>query len=119
MAKWNRNTEKVEALPPVNGKETTQQTFKGGMVMVVTTTESIASNRLVRTLGDARAPFSGSWTYQITGTPNGGSQIELTEQSEIAKPLYRFMVKLFGATKYLDEHLEDLAGQFGEKVTIS
>src|SRR5437868_4095912 len=66
MARWNRNTEKVELLPPIDGKEATRQTFKGGMVMTVITAESAAPNRLVRTLGDARAPFLGSWSYKIT-----------------------------------------------------
>lgn len=34
MAERNRNTEKVEILPPVNGKVATEQTFKGGMMMI-------------------------------------------------------------------------------------
>lgn len=29
MPKWNRNLEKVETLPPIDGKEATRQTFKG------------------------------------------------------------------------------------------
>ena len=37
MPKWNRNMEKVEMLPPANGKEATKQTFKGNMVMTIIT----------------------------------------------------------------------------------
>jgi uncharacterized protein YndB with AHSA1/START domain len=118
MPKWNRNMEKVEVLAPVDGKETTRQTFKGGMDMIITTTESSPPNHLVRTLGDSSGPFSGSWTYEIAPTSDGGSQVALTEQSEIPNPFFRFMVKLFGPTKYMDEHLEDLGKQFGESVTI-
>ena len=118
MPKWNRNMEKVEVLPPVDGKETTRQTFKGGMDMIITTTESSPPNHLVRALGDSNGPFSGSWTYEIAATPDGGSQVALTEQSEIPNPFFRFMMKLFGPTKYMDEHLEDLAKHFGESVTI-
>lgn len=33
LAEWNRNTEKVEMLPPIAGKEATKQTFKGGVTM--------------------------------------------------------------------------------------
>jgi uncharacterized protein YndB with AHSA1/START domain len=118
MPKWNRNMEKVEILTPVDGKETTRQTFKGGMDMVITTTESSPPNHLVRALGDSNGPFSGSWTYGIAAAPDGGSQVALTEQSEIPNPFFRFMVKIFGPTKYMDEHLQDLGKQFGESVTV-
>jgi uncharacterized protein YndB with AHSA1/START domain len=118
MPKWNRNMEKVEVLASVDGKETTRQTFKGGMDMIITTTESSPPNHLVRALGDSDEPFSGSWTYGITATPDGGSQVALTEQSEVPNPFFRFMLKLFGPTKYIDQHLEDLAKQFGESSTI-
>lgn len=117
MPKWNRNMVKVEMLPPVDGKETTRQTFKDGMVMTITTTESSPPAYLIREIGDARAPFSGSWRYGITAIPNG-SQVALTEQSNVRNPFFRVMVKIFGPTKYIDEHLEDLAKQFGETATI-
>ena len=56
MAEWNRNTEKVEMLPPVGGKEATKQSFKGGMVMIIITAESTPPRHLVRTLGDTNTP---------------------------------------------------------------
>ena len=118
MPKWNRNMEKVEVLVPVDGKETTRQTFKGGMDMVITTTESSPPNHLVRTAVDSGGSFSGSWTYGITATPDNGSQVALTEQSEVPNPFFRFMMKVFSPTKYMDEHLEDLAKQFGESATV-
>jgi uncharacterized protein YndB with AHSA1/START domain len=118
MPKWNRNMEKVQLLAPLDGKETTQQTFKGGMDMVITTTESSPPNHLVRTVVDSGGSFSGSWTYEITATPDNGAQVTLTERSEVPNPFYRFLVKVFSPTKYMDEHLEDLAKQFGESGTI-
>ena len=117
MPKWNRNMEKVEMLPPANGKEATKQTFKGNMVMTIITTESAPPTHLVRTMGDAAAPFSGSWTYEIAPLPEG-SQISLTEQSEVKNPIFRLMVKVFGPTKYIDNHLAELAQHFGETATI-
>src|SRR4051812_5050384 len=109
MARWNRNTKKIELSSPIDGKETTRQTFKDGMVMTVITAESSAPNRLVRVLGDARAPFSGSWTYKITETADRGSDVELTEDSQISNPIYRLLLKIAGPTKYIDQHLEDLS----------
>lgn len=118
FAEWNRNTEKVEILPPVDGKETTRQTLKGGMVMTIITAESNPPTRLVRQLGDANGPFVGSWTYDLTPADDG-TQVKLTEVAEFKNPLFRVMTKIFGQTKYIDEHLEDLAKKFGETVKVS
>lgn len=74
LAQWNRNTEKVELAPSINGKETTKQTFKGGMVMTIVTTESAPPHYLVRAMGDDGGPFAGSWTYEISPA-EGGSYI--------------------------------------------
>lgn len=117
MPKWNRNMEKVEMLPPANGKEATKQTFKGNMVMTIITTESAPPTRLVRTMGDTGGPFNGSWTYEIASLPEG-SQVSLTEESEVSSPIFRLMMKVFGPTKYMDNHLADLAQHFGETATI-
>ncbi|CAN5566709.1 hypothetical protein BH20VER3_BH20VER3_10910 [soil metagenome] len=119
MADWNRNTEKVELLPPVNGKEATKQTFKGGMTMTIITTESHPPKHLVRTLGNDSGPFAGSWTYEISPAEGGGSRVALTEVARFENPLYRVMTRIFGQTKYIDEHLEDLAKKFGETVNVS
>ena len=118
MPKWNRNLEKVEMLPPIDGKETTRQTFKDGMDMTIITVESLPPAHLVRELAEGPGSFSGSWTYGITPIPGGGSQVALTEQSNVSNPIFRVMVRLFGPTKFVDQHLEDLARHFGETATI-
>jgi hypothetical protein len=71
----------------------------------------------VRTLGDEAGPFSGSWTYAITPAASG-SEVSITEKSRMKNPLFRLMTKIFGETKYLDEHLEDIGKHFGETVTV-
>ena len=86
MAEWNRNTEKVEILPPVGGNEATKQSFKGGMVMTIITAESAPPHHLVRTLGDANGPFVGSWTYEIS--PAGaGSKVGTDRSGRVRKPV--------------------------------
>ena len=117
MPKWNRGLEKVEMLPPIDGKEATRQTFNGKMQMTIVTTESVPPTRLVRTMGDVGGPFIGSWTYDIKPAA-GGTEIALTEKSEIKNPFVRLMVKVFGPTKYMDQHLEDIAKNFGESAAI-
>jgi uncharacterized protein YndB with AHSA1/START domain len=115
--KWNRNMVKLEMLPPVDGKEATRQTFKGNMQMTIITSESTPPKHLVRSMGDIGGPFEGSWIYEITPTADG-SQIVLTEQATMNNAFFRLMVKLFSPTKYMDEHLEDMAKHFGETAVI-
>jgi hypothetical protein len=119
LPKWSRNIVAVEKLPPVAGQEATRQTLKGSSrPMTIVTTESTRPSRLVRTIGgDAHAFFSGSWRYDITATADG-CQVQLTEDAEISMPPFRLMAKLFGATKYLDEHLLDLGAKFGETPVV-
>ena len=115
--KWNRNMEKIEMIPPIDGKEATRQTFKGNMTMTIITSDSTPPKHLVRSMGDVGGPFEGSWAYEITPTADG-SQVVLTEQSTMNSAFFRLMAKLFSPTKYLDEHLEDMAKQFGETATV-
>ena len=115
--KWNRNMEKIEILPPIDGKEATRQTFKGNMTMTIITSESTPPKHLVRPMGDNSGPFEGSWTYEITPTADG-AQVVLTEQSTMNNTFFRLMAKLFGPTKYMDEHLQDMAKHFGETAVI-
>jgi hypothetical protein len=42
----------------------------------------------------------------------------LTEVAEFNNPLFRVMTRIFGQTKYMDEHLEDLTKKFGETATV-
>ena len=117
---WNHNLEKVEILPPIEGKDATRQVFKGGMTMTVVTTESLAPTHLVRTVRDVSGNVfsSGSWTYEITPT-NDGCEVALTEKSYIPNPMSRLTVWLSGSTHYIDQHLVDLGKHFGEKPIVS
>jgi uncharacterized protein YndB with AHSA1/START domain len=116
MPEWNRNMEKVELLEPIDGKEATKQTFKGGMTMTIVTAESSPPNHLVRAMHDMNGgPFAGSWTYKISAGLDG-TDVALTEDAEFKNPIFRLMVRLFGPTKYIDEHLVDLGKRFNETV---
>lgn len=115
---WNRNLEKVETLPPIDGKDATKQTFRGGMTMTVVTTESLAPTHLVRTLRDVSGnTFSGSWNYEITPT-NEGCEVALSEKANLKNRLSRLRVWLLGSTRYVDQHLVALAKHFDEKPII-
>ncbi|CAN5557150.1 hypothetical protein BH20VER1_BH20VER1_10730 [soil metagenome] len=117
MPTWNDGLEKVEIIPPIDGKQATRQTCKGNLQMTIVTTESHPPSHLIRTMGDEDGPFVGSWTYNITDTPSG-SQVALTEDSNVRNPFTRLMMKIMGPTKYMDAHLQGLAKHFGETAVI-
>jgi ribosome-associated toxin RatA of RatAB toxin-antitoxin module len=115
---WNRNLQKVEMLPPIDGKEATKQISKNGMTMTIVTAESLAPTHLVRVVREVSSnAFSRSWTYEITPTADG-CQVALTEKSDIKNPIFRLMVRIFGSTRYIDQHLVDLAKHFSETPTL-
>jgi hypothetical protein len=116
MPTWNHALKKVKMLPPIDGKEASQQTLEGNMTMTIVTSESVFPSRLVRTIADPTAPFSGGWTYDISATADG-SRVALTEDSTVPNPIFRLLVKFSGPAKFLDEHLVDLGKHFGETVT--
>jgi hypothetical protein len=82
-------------------QKATKQSFKGGMVMTIITTESAPPHHLVRALGDTNGPFVGSWTHEISPA-DGGPKVVLTEVAEFKNPLFRVMTRIFGQTIYID-----------------
>lgn len=117
LAKWSRNVQKVELLTPIDGHEATRQTFRGGMTMTIVTSESVRPARLVRTMSAGGGPFSGSWSYDLNPA-DGGCLVALTEQGEYHSTPFRVLARVFGLTKYADEHLQDLAAKCGETAVI-
>ncbi|CAN5204911.1 hypothetical protein BH20VER2_BH20VER2_17100 [soil metagenome] len=117
MPSWNEGLEKVEVIPPIDGHEASRHTFKGNLQMTIVTAASHPPSHLIRSMGDEEGPFVGSWTYNIILAP-GGSEVALTEDSEVRNPFTRLMMKLFGPTKYMDQHLTGLARHFGETAVI-
>jgi len=115
LLEWNRNVGKVELLPSIDGKQATKKTFKGGMTMTIVTTESLGPTHLTREIRDTDSAFNGSWAYEISPTADG-SKVALTEKADIQNPVFRLMVRIFGPTKYMDEHLIDLGKHFSETV---
>lgn len=70
-------------------------------------------------MGDVDGPRRVRRLMAYAITPAGkGSEVALTEQSQVKNPVTRLMMKLFGETKSMDEHLQDLAKHFGETATI-
>lgn len=117
--KWNSEMKSVEQLPDRNG-HTVWQEEMSGMKIPLETLETEAPKKLVRRIASDDLGFGGDWQYVITPTPEGGSQLTITEFGKVPSPLFRFMSKyIFGHTATMEAYMKALAGKFGETPTIS
>jgi hypothetical protein len=67
--------------------------------------ESVPSKKLVTKIVD-ETQFGGTWTWEITPTPNG-SRMTITERGEIYNVVFRTLAKyVFGYTGTMDSFLE-------------
>ena len=114
---WTSQVLKVELLGPLEGREVSRQSFKGGGVATITTTESVRPSRLVRVMSDPGSPFSRSWSYAFTAV-NGGCTVVLTERVEYANPIFFVIARLCGINRPVAPHLEEIATQFGDIADI-
>lgn len=67
--------------------------------------ESVPPKKLVTKIAD-ETQFGGTWTWEITPTPNG-SRLTITERGEIYNVVFRTLAKyVFGYTGTMDSFLE-------------
>ena len=81
--------------------------------------EDVAAKRLAVRIADRSLPFGGSWTYDVTPAPGGGSELRISEDGEIYNVIYRFVSRFFlGYTASMESYLRDLGAKFGQLVEI-
>jgi len=81
--------------------------------------ESRSPSRLVTRIADRNLPFGGTWTFDITPAPGGGSELRIREDGEIYNVIFRFMARFFfGYTSSVEGYLRDLGAKFGEVAAI-
>ena len=99
--------ERVEVLPPVQGKRSYREVGGDGTLTYVVDEES-PPRRLVTRIVDKDLPFGGSWTFELT--PSGtGTTLRITENGEVYNPMYRFVSRfVMGHDATIERYLEDL-----------
>src|SRR5438132_5574636 len=85
---WHPEVTKAERLPDQHGREVWRETYKGGHLMKLETTEFLPPRRVVRSIADEKGPFTGRWEFDIMAV-EVGSRITITEKGEISNPLIR------------------------------
>ena len=116
---WRKSVKQVEALPAVNGQPSWRETDSHGNVIPYEIIESTAYQRMVTRIANPKLPFGGTWTYQISSTPDGATILRITENGEIYNPVFRFAARFFlGYSATQEQYLHDLGDRFGQQVTV-
>lgn len=109
---WRSDVRNVELLPPVDGHLRFREKSKNG-ALTMELIESTAPQRMITKIADPNLPFGGTWTFEITPTPQGSS-LNITERGEIYNPVFRFVSRfILGYTATLDSYLNNVARKFG------
>jgi hypothetical protein len=68
---------------------------------------------VTRIVAGPRAPFGGTWTWEIAAAPEG-ARLTLTERGWIAVPPFRVLAHAMGLDATIKSYLAALARKFGE-----
>ncbi|MDH3222654.1 MAG: SRPBCC family protein [Gemmatimonadota bacterium] len=114
---WRPSVDRIETLPPRNGRTAWQELGSGGP-LPMERVESDPPRRMVTRILSEALPFGGSWTYELA--PAGaGTQLTITETGEVYSPVFRFVSRfIMGHHGTATTYLEDLDRRLGEDVTV-
>jgi uncharacterized protein YndB with AHSA1/START domain len=113
QASWNPIVKGARRLADREGREVWEEESTEGPPMILETLEAVPPGKLVRSIADTKAAFSGTWTWEIEPA-DGGCRVRVTERGTVPNPLFRFMVRVVGPERYVTMYLEGLAKKLGE-----
>jgi uncharacterized protein YndB with AHSA1/START domain len=116
---WRSGLESVRRLPDRDGRPAwVEKSSFGEMPLEVV--EWDPPRRMIGWIADPDLPFGGTWTYELTPTEAGGTELRITERGRVNNPFFRFMARfIFGYATTIEQYLTDLGRHFGETVTPS
>ena len=117
MPSWREGLKAVKSLPDRNGLPAHVEISSTGEIPMETV-EMLPPSRLVGRIADPKLPFGGTWTFEITPTPEGAN-LRITERGWVSNPMFRLLSRfVFGYTSTIDSYLRSLAKKFGEEPRI-
>ena len=95
MPKWWPAVQgiRIERLP--DGTELTWNKDKHGQEIPFRTIESRPNEKLVRVIAKDDLPFGGTWIFELSDAPGGGTQLKLTEDGHIKPAIFRAIAQWF------------------------
>ena len=120
-ASWRNDMERVEMLPPKDGRIAWREVGKHGVVSyegeLVRAPMPGVPGRFVSRLTDKSLPYGGEWIIDVA-IAGDGSIVTVTENGDVYNPFFRFISRFaMGHTASIDGYLRALGTHFGEQVT--
>lgn len=116
MPQWRKDVQRIEVLPPRDGKRCYRETTGHGPMDLLVERED-PGRELVQRIVTAGSPFGGTWTYRLTER-DGATELAITENGEVYNVVFRALARfVFGHTGTIDGYLKALGAKFGEDVT--
>ena len=116
---WRKDVARVEPLPEVNDKPSWREFDIHGNAIPYQVMVMVPPRALVVRIADAKLPFGGTWTYEISPMTDGTSLLRITEDGEVYNPVYRFASRfVLGYSSTQEQFLRTLGAKFGQNVTI-
>ena len=107
---WRAGVTRVERLPDRSGLPVWVEDGRAGR-LTLAIERMDAPLLLVTRIADPNLPFGGTWTYELTRTPEG-CRLTITEDGEIYNPLFRFMARyIFGYQSTIAGYMASLEKQ--------
>jgi hypothetical protein len=116
---WRTGVKSFGVLPEQNGRKQWWEEDTHGQKITFELVEEHSPSRIVTRIADRNLPFGGTWTFDISPAPAGGSEVRVREDGEVYNVIFRFMARFFfGYTASIEQYLRDLGAKFGQAVTI-
>ena len=110
---WRGDIKAVERVADQNGHPVWKETAANGWAITLEDAEVDPPRKLVRRIADPKLPFSGNWTFELSQRGDE-CEIRVTENAEVANPLFRLMSRMSDPSATIRSYLTALAGKFGE-----
>ena len=114
MPAWRQGLQSVKHLPDKKGLPSWIETSASGTIPFETVASQPPCKLIVR-IAEAKLPFGGTWTYEITPVA-AGSNLRIREDGEVYNPVFRFFSRyVFGYSGTIDAYLKSLERKFAER----
>ena len=113
LPSWRTGLKSVELLPASEDRPRYRETTNHGAITYVLV-EDRPGEKLVLRIDDDSLPFGGTWIFEFTPAPAGGT-LRITEDGFVKPVLFRFLARfVFGHTATMETYLRDLGRKGGE-----
>jgi hypothetical protein len=120
---WRKDIEKVELLPPLDGKPSFREHGRQGKIRFVVDSDEPPTDdrggRLVTRIADDNLPFGGRWIIEVTPAPAPARTIvKITEDGFVKNPVFRVLSRtVYSLTATQEHYLRALGRHVGADVT--